>query len=172
MELCREAVSAPFSSLFISTTLRKHLGKLFADDLKLYTTVRTVTDQANLQAVLDLLVSWSGDWQLAISPTKCAILLVSKNKHNISSTDYNIGDETLPTLHSIKDLGITVDQSLKFSDHIRAIVSKIRSRSILVFKCFYQEADIRYYRPTLHLYGQLLSMLQLCGRQRQSVTSN
>ena len=102
----------------------------------LYTIVRTVTDQVNLQAALDRLANWSRDWLLAISPTECAILLVNKNKRNISITAYIIGDETLPTLHTMKDLGIIVDPSVKFSAHIRAIVSKTRSRSNFIFKCF------------------------------------
>ena len=64
----------------------------------------TVTDQANLQAALDRLTILYRDWQLSTSPALCAILLLNNNKHNVSSTDYNIGDETRPTLHSIEDL--------------------------------------------------------------------
>ena len=146
------------------------LGELYADELKLYTTVRTVANQANVQDALDRLAIWSRDRQLAILPTKCAIVLVNKNQHNISSTECNIGDETLRTLHSMKDLGIIVDLSLKLSEHVRPIVSKIRSRSNMIFKCFFIMQPT--YRPSLRLYGQVWSTPQLCGRQRQSATSN
>ena len=91
-----ESCIGPFSSLFISTTLRiikrKHPWEIVRRRFKVYATVRTVTDQTNLQAALDRLAIWFRDWQLATSPIKCAILLVNKNKHDISSTDYNTGN--------------------------------------------------------------------------------
>jgi len=40
---------------------------LYADDIKLYSTMRTVNDCKNLQEPLDALYSWSCAWQLSIS---------------------------------------------------------------------------------------------------------
>jgi len=40
-----------------------YLCKLYADDLKLYTSVSTVVDLENVQSSLNRLVEWSHTWQ-------------------------------------------------------------------------------------------------------------
>ena len=41
--------------------------KLYADDIKLYSAMKTVNDCKNLQESLDVLYNWSCAWQLSIS---------------------------------------------------------------------------------------------------------
>jgi len=41
--------------------------KLFADDVKLYVRVVSVTDTTTLQKALTALVSWTDEWQLSVS---------------------------------------------------------------------------------------------------------
>jgi len=50
--------------------------KLYADDLKLYTVIRTIDDCQNLQKCLDMLYDWSRrTWQLTISYKKCSFMV-------------------------------------------------------------------------------------------------
>jgi Reverse transcriptase (RNA-dependent DNA polymerase) len=52
----------------ISTIFQNPItSKLYADDLKLYTTTETIHDSQQLQYCLDSLHQWSQDWQLTIS---------------------------------------------------------------------------------------------------------
>jgi len=48
--------------------------KLYADDLKLHTEVRSVTDLVCFQDCLDSLYHWSLVWQLPISCLKCCTI--------------------------------------------------------------------------------------------------
>ena len=48
--------------------------KLFADDLKLYSSFNIPSSYVNLQHALDLLVLWSTSWQLPINQSKTQLL--------------------------------------------------------------------------------------------------
>jgi len=49
-----------------------------ADDVKLYTELKTAADESYFQGCLDLLYLWSVTWQLAISRKKCCIATIGK----------------------------------------------------------------------------------------------
>ena len=47
---------------------------MFADDTKMYRTIRCPNDQRILQADLDNLSTWSTKWLLKFHPDKCKIM--------------------------------------------------------------------------------------------------
>ena len=49
---------------------------------------------------------------------------------------YNIGEQPIDRVSEVRDLGIIVDSSLKFTSHINSIVSKANGRAALIRKCF------------------------------------
>jgi ribonucleases P/MRP protein subunit RPP40 len=51
--------------------------KLYADDVKLYTTMVLNEDTALLQNKLDVLFEWSSTWQINISTSKCATMQIN-----------------------------------------------------------------------------------------------
>ena len=109
--------------------------KLFADDVKLYTAIRTSADQTRLQEALDRVVLWSDSWQLNISAKKCAKLTVGS--HTLSMhKDYSLCGKKVSNVREYQDLGITIDQGLKFKTHIHTVVAKARQRASLILKCF------------------------------------
>lgn len=72
---------------------------------------------------------------------------------------YNISNVELPNVCSVKDLGITIDSRLDYSDHINTIVTKAHQRACLILRCFKSNepsllfrAFTTYVRP-LHWYG-------------------
>ena len=93
--------------------------KLFADDLKLYTSVKSNDDCKLLQANLDKLAQWANDWQLKISSTKCCVLDIGRK---MDAVNYYIDGQLLPSVDQVTDLGITLDSKLRFSIHINKIV--------------------------------------------------
>ena len=56
--------------------------KLFADDMKLYSTIDTNLDNVSPQPVLDRLNQWCCDWQLSVTVGKCHVLHIGKSNHN------------------------------------------------------------------------------------------
>ena len=109
--------------------------KLYADDLKIYSEIKTQQDENLLQGSLDALTRWSIDWQLTISTRKCAILNIH-HKSTAPSRDYTLADCIIPTCEAVKDLGVTVDCDLKFTLHINNIAARAHSRANLIHKCF------------------------------------
>ena len=108
--------------------------KLYADDVKMYTVVKSDIDCQRLQQALDKLQEWSDRWQLEISHKKCSILQVGYSTK--LSRDYYLCGASLSQAQSCKDLGITVDQRLTFTAHINNIVTRAHARASLIRKCF------------------------------------
>ena len=111
-------------------------GKIYVDDLKIYTEIESSHDEKMLQDSLDALTRWSNDWQLTISTKKCVILNVHHKPSASHPRDYMLAACVVPTQNSVKDLGVIVDADLKFRLHINNIVARAHSRASLIHKCF------------------------------------
>ena len=100
---------------------------MLADDTKLYA---TLTDDNNsphsLQEDLTKLQEWSLKMQMNFHPDKCHVLhLGQSNPQNIYHMNNASGDiHMLDVVTSEKELGVTIDHQLKFSDHIENAVKK------------------------------------------------
>jgi len=143
----------------VSSTLQGNVQlKLFADDLKIYTSIDadiSHTHASELQSCLDSLCDWSKAWQLTINSAKCSILSLHSRK-NCCSHDYYVDGNRLPNQSKMKDLGITVDDKLTFKDHINKVVTDANRRVCLLFRgfvckqpTFLRRAYITYIRPLL-----------------------
>jgi len=99
--------------------------QLFADDLKLYSSINISEYSFSLQQSLVNLTEWSNHWQLAINVEKCAVLNIGKNPN---SNLYTINNVVLKNVDNMHDLGIDVDSNLFFHKHINCIVTKARQR--------------------------------------------
>ena len=100
---------------------------LYADDTKVSTTVDTEEGRRKLQEDLDRAVQWADTWQLKFHTGKCKVIhFGNKNvQHNYTMKTHNSEERvTLATTSSEKDLGVEVDNELKFSQHIEKQVGK------------------------------------------------
>ena len=139
--------------------------KLYADDVKLYTTIESSCDSDRLQQNIDRLVHWAGTWQLGISIKKCQALNVgTRQRTSELFAEYNIDTNQLPVCDTVVDLGVTVDSELKFSEHIHNMVRKAMTRSYLLSKCFLSrdrttlvKAFVVYVRPILEYCSSVWS---------------
>lgn len=100
----------------------------FADDLKLFASVRTNEDCLKIQNDLKAVAAWSISNQLFFNVAKCQQLIYFKHriKYNFQ---YFMNDEPLQNVTQVKDLGVTFDNQLNFTEHIREIVTS-SSRSL------------------------------------------
>ena len=108
---------------------------LFADDAKLYQTIRCNNDLDSFQDNLNVLCDWSSKWRLNISVSKCCTMNITcNNRLNSDSINSNsINNIALNNVNNTRDLGVIVDSKLKFTSHIAKIVSSAKLRTSLLY---------------------------------------
>ncbi|GBN44066.1 hypothetical protein AVEN_208332-1 [Araneus ventricosus] len=102
------------------------LSVLFADDLKLFSSISSNLDAVLLQSDLDCLFKWCTDNKLHLNIEKC-ILSYTRKAQPLNHV-YKINDLVLSRSDSVMDLGIVLDTKLDFSQHIDSIFSKAYRR--------------------------------------------
>ena len=93
---------------------------LFADDTKCFKHIKSHDDEQSLQTDLHDLASWSITSHLSFDPSKS--IHVSFNQ--TISTSYNIRGNPISTMHSHKNLEVTISDNLNWNVHHDAILSK------------------------------------------------
>ena len=108
------------------------LCQLFADDAKIYASVniRDDTNTIKLQKDLDRLSEWSRKWQLPFNTGKCKVLHIGTNN---PCHRYKMDNKKLDNVSEEKDLGVLVDEDLKFHKQTAAAVKKA-NRSLGMIK--------------------------------------
>ena len=139
--------------------------KLFADDLKIYSICDGFCHSSDLVAALSRIEAWSILWQLPLASEKCQIVHFGRHLNCIAApppTNYFLFQSPIMSVLPVKDLGILIDDQLKFDSHISSIVNKALTRSRLIFRCFSSgnralllKAYITYVRPILE-YGNVV----------------
>ncbi|GBN53651.1 hypothetical protein AVEN_189562-1 [Araneus ventricosus] len=100
---------------------------LFADDLKLFGSIRSDLDSVVLQRDLDCLFKWHIDNRLHLNIEKCSVLSYTRKAQPLIHV-YKINNLVLSRSNTITDLGIIFDSKLDFSQHIDTMVSKTYRR--------------------------------------------
>ena len=94
--------------------------KLFADDCKLFGPV--ISSGENLvQSDLAKLEQWSKIWQLPFNAKKCKVMHFG---YNNPKREYTLNGQVLESTEAEKDLGVMVDDKLKFHIHTAFAVKK------------------------------------------------
>ena len=110
--------------------------KLFADDIKLYSTSSS-PHNPSLQTAFDRLVLWSEKWQLQLAPEKCLQDSIKTMGNSTTPNQYTISSRPISfTIYNIRDLGVLIDSKLNFKAHIKNIIHKAFIRLRLILKCF------------------------------------
>ena len=141
------------------------ITKLFADDLKLFTKIITHLDEFHLQHNLNIIKTWSHDFQLPISIPKCSVMHIQHKTTKMSNLpSYFFGMIKLQEITCVKDLGVLFDNRLTFSNNINSIVHKASCRSRLIHKSFTSRqpkllvhAFTTYVRPILEYCSPIWS---------------
>ena len=100
--------------------------KLFADDAKLYKDLRNLEDFETIQEDLNLLCRWTIDWLMTFNVAKCKVLHIGKDNplFEYEMMDTNANSHKLKTVESEKDLGVYIQNNLKFDQHISHSVNR------------------------------------------------
>ena len=110
--------------------------QLFADDAKIFINV-DIRDEANtkkLQEDLDKLTEWSKKWQLPFNVKKCISLHIGRNNpfHR-----YKMNGRKLDQVYEENDLGILMNNELKFHKQTSAVVKKASRVLGIIKKSFW-----------------------------------
>ena len=100
-------------------------AKLFADDTKVYAEVSNREDSRKLQNDINRLDEWAKKWQLSFNSSKCKVMHMG-NKNTQQCYFMTQGSKTteLEKTKLEKDIGVYVDNELKFDKHIEIQCSK------------------------------------------------
>ena len=80
-------------------------------------------DSQRLQKDLHILEGWATNWKMLFNSQKCEFLRVTNKKDPIL-TQYNVQREVIREVTHAKYLGVTIDQHLSWSEHIKQITTK------------------------------------------------
>ena len=107
----------------IHEALRSTCGFNFADDSKLLQTAVLNSDYELVQEDIDSVCTWCSNWNLCLNSNKCSHIHFSLKKSNLA-TPFTIGESTIQSSSSYKDLGILITSTLSWTDHINKICGK------------------------------------------------
>ena len=112
--------------------------KLFADDAKLYKDLENLEDFEMIQNDIDKLCQWTIKWLMFFNVDKCKILHIGKDNPNF---DYQMEDKdgnstNLIVVNCEKDLGVYVQDNLKFDKHISLTVNRANRLVGLIKRAF------------------------------------
>ena len=101
--------------------------KLFADDTKIWNTIKTQSDSQSLQSDLDLLSKWSDEWLLRFNIDKCHVMYIdrkSKVKYYLEKDNkcWEVAESEVE-----RDLGIWVSNDLKWETQCKKAVAQAMS---------------------------------------------
>ena len=99
-------------------------AKAYADDC----TLTFISDRNHRQntvdrinAVLQVIASWSCRWQITLAPEKTQVLHISRRREDAHPPAFFLEGKRLPLQQSISILGVEVDAGLTFTTHVRRV---------------------------------------------------
>lgn len=119
----------------LQAPVRCKLG-LYADDVKLFTEIKSIAVEHYFQNCLDHVHLWSVKWQLTISSKKCCIFNLGKPLTANDGADCHLETENIIVSDSVPDLAVTMDPYLCFSEHIVKFSRKAHQRANLIHRWF------------------------------------
>ena len=123
---------------------------MFADDLKLYRSITQPLDTTLLQHDVNTLFHWTQTWLLNLSIPKCYVMSVG----NINNTNPNYILDNVPLAAStcVRDLGVWIDDKLKFHEHTSVTIAKANRILALMKRSFNINMNIflRLYTTLVH----------------------
>ena len=138
--------------IFISdmTPLLNNFVSIYADDTKLFSYILDNQSAISIQEDLNKLAEWSMKMQMSFNPDKCHRMHLGHNNNRYSyslpkvystveksrSISYTFYFHQLEEVQQEKDLGVIVDNKLKFKAHISLKISKANSMLYLIKNCF------------------------------------
>lgn len=134
---------------------------IYADDTKIYKSIKAESDCLKLQTDLDNVSKWADMWQMTLNPEKTKVLTIGNKKVDF---DYVLNGIRVEKVNHIKDVGVIIQSNLKFTMQCSNVVKKayfVIRNIFTTFKghdCdFYSKMYTCYVRPQLEYACQVWS---------------
>ena len=126
--------------------------------------IKAKNDALYLQHDIDKLSEWSERWLLKFHPDKCHVLTLGKTENIPIAYQYEINGVELEHVFIEKDLGVQIDQNLKFEEHMSEKVQTANKMTGLIQRSF-NFLDAELFKILYVLFVRLhLEMLASSGR--------
>ena len=112
---------------------------LFADDTKVFRTIKTAEDREILQEDIDSMTLWCKVWQMEFNISKCHVLSFGSRA---SSPKYNLAGNSLSCADYEKDVGVLVPSNLKFHEQCATAIAKANSVLGLIKRAFHSRDQV------------------------------
>lgn len=127
------SILGPLLYSIYSNDLPEQLGycnvHMYADDIQLYISCKaTEIDDCTRKINIDLkrIYDWATTNGLCLNPKKSKCLLITKKtQNNVCFLDLVLGDSKITVVEPVKNLGITFNNHLDWSDHINVITGRL-----------------------------------------------
>ena len=126
LQLCQDTVLGPLLfSLYvndISADIESEI-RLFADNCVCYREIKNEEDTLKLQRDIDRLGSWA-KWGMRFQPVKCNMMQLTNKRSSKIQANYTLEGNVLENVESIKHLGVTITNDLKWNTHNSNVCTK------------------------------------------------
>jgi len=89
---------------------------------------------ARYQSTIDHLSSWCADHNLLLNKSKTRELIIDFSRSKPSHTPVTVNSATVERVESFQYLGVTFQEALKWDDHFKQLIPKLRSRHYAIKK--------------------------------------
>lgn len=89
---------------------------MYADDVKLFMPIRSLTSSIEFQRDITALADWCETNRLPLNIRKCKVMSFSRQNQPITAY-YHIDGEEIERVWEFKDLGLNLDSELSFKSH-------------------------------------------------------
>ena len=96
-----------------------------------YCNINATHDIDTLQEDIDKLQTCEADWLMEFNSDKCVVIRVTNRRKKKFVTNYSIHEHQLKEVKGAKYLGVTIDTTLSWNDHISKVTKKANNRGFL-----------------------------------------
>ena len=146
----------------IYESVKHSLARSFADDTRLTKAIKSIIDQLQLQEDLNAVVEWAAENGMELHEGKFELLQHGKVVELKGPDGYSYklsNGQVIPSSSKVKDLGVTIHESLGWATHIAEVSKQASQMSAWVLRTF----TTRQQYPLMTLYKSLVrSKLDYC----------
>ena len=102
----------------------------YADDVNIVHFIRKV-EEDNLQLEFDNVLEWSFNYHLPINQAKCSVMDIITKK-SIVCSPLTSSSGMLPRVSSLRILGVTISDNLRWNNHIESVLKRSNKRVYLI----------------------------------------
>lgn len=162
----------------ISSCFQHSQFLLYADDMKVFRTIKDLTDCNLLQEDLDRLAEYCHNNRLDLNVSKCSSITFSRSAKAIQFS-YKLKAQVLIKVTEVRDLGVIHDTKLTYNKHLDYIINKANRslgfirrvsseftniKTIKILYCSYVRSSLEYcsqvWNPQYHIYINRLESIQ------------